>query len=242
MGLDPASQRVRNTVDLLNKNFTWGPHWGNPTFFEGEVEPCINGGAFELGAYFGHPNQSLLGRLLSEQMADGGWNCEQENGSVRSSYHTTICVLEGLLEYEKAKDPDPTITAARRKGEEYLLERRLFRSLSTGKPIALDKKTELPAKWTQFSFPNTWHYDVLRGLEYFRKTGAAPDPRLAEAIELLVSKQGADGRWLLENPHHDPVGLEMEAGEGKPSRWNTLRASRVLEWYTPKANAIEPKP
>ena len=232
MGLDPASQRVRTAVDLLHKNFTWGPHWGNPTFFEGEIEPCINGGALELGAYLGHPNQALLKRLLGEQMADGGWNCEQENGSVRSSFHTTICVLEGLLEYEKANGTNSAITAARRKGEEYLLERHLFRSLSTGRPIALDKKTELPAKWTQFSFPNTWHYDVLRGLEYFRSTGATPDQRLAEAIDIVASKQDAGGRWLLENPHQDPVGLELEDGEDKPSRWNTLRALRVLDWYS----------
>src|SRR3990172_10841667 len=231
MGLDPASERVRNAIDLLNRNFTWGPHWGNPTFFEGEVEPCINGGALELGAYFGHPNQALLKRLLGEQMADGGWHCEQENGSVRSSFHTTTRVLEGLLEYERAIGPDPAVSAARRKGEEYLLERHLFRSRSTGQPIVQDKKTELPAKWTQFSFPNTSHYHVLRGLDYFHSTEATPDPRLAEAIDLVISKQGADGRWLLENPHRDPVGLKLEDGEGKPSRWNTLRALRVYGWY-----------
>lgn len=236
MGLDPANDRVRSAVDLLNKNFTWGPHWGNPTFFEGEVEPCVNGGALELGAYFGHPNEPLLKRLLGEQMADGGWNCEQENGSVRSSFHTTICVLEGLLEYEKAKGVDPAIIAARRKGEEYLLERRLFCSLSTGEPIMQDRKTMYPAKWSQFSFPNTWHYDVLRALDYFRSTGAAPDPRLAEAIDLVAGKQGADGRWLLENVHQDPTNLRMEE-PGKPSRWITLRALRVLCWYSRRTPA-----
>jgi hypothetical protein len=230
MGIDPFHPRFRKAIDLLNKNFTWGPHWGNPRFFEGEVEPCINGGALELGAYFGHPNEALLKRLLGEQMADGGWNCEQENGSTRSSFHTTICVLEGLLEYEFPKGADGAVTAARRKGEEYLLARGLMRSLSTGKAIEFDKKTERPATWAQFSFPNTWHYDILRGLDYFRRTGAAPDPRLADAVDLVASKRAADGRWLLEHAHNDPANIEMES-VGEPSRWITLRALRVLDWY-----------
>jgi hypothetical protein len=231
MGIDPFHPRVRKAIDLMNKNFTWGPHWGNTTFFQGEVEPCINGGALELGAYFGHPNEALLKRLLGEQMADGGWNCEQENGSTRSSFHTTICVLEGLLEYEFPKGADGAVTAARRKGEEYLLARGLMRSLSTGKAIEFDKKTEKPAAWALFSFPNTWHYDILRGLDYFRRTGAAPDPRLADAVDLVASKRTADGRWLLEYAHDDPAHIDME-NVGEPSRWITLRALRVLEWYS----------
>ncbi len=151
---------------------------------------------------------------------------------MRSSFHTTICVLEGLLEYEKAKGATAVVTAARVRAQKYLLERRMFRSLSTGEVVAVDKKTRLPTKWTLFSFPTTWHYDMLRGLDYLRSAGAQPEERMAEAVELVAKKQDPNGRWPLENSHADPVGLNMEDGVGKPSRWNTLRALRVLDWYS----------
>lgn len=230
-GLDPNSEAATKAIKLLDEHFDWGPHWGSPRFFEGEVEPCINGGVLELGAYFGHPNAALLERLLSEQLSDGGWNCEQENGSVRASFHTTICVMEGLLEYERAVGADTAITEARQRAEEYLLERRLFHSLSSGKVIDLrQSNVEKPVRATQFSFPTTWHYDVLRGLEYFRRADVR-DERLADAIQLVIDKRGSDGRWALENPHRDSVGLIMEKA-GEASRWITLRALRVLNWYS----------
>jgi hypothetical protein len=203
---------------------TWGPEFGNSPFFEGEVEPCINGGVLALGGYFGQTSDRLVERLLDEQLTDGGWNCEAERGSVRSSFHTTICVLEGLLEYEKAKGATAAVTDARVRAQEYLLERRLFRRLSSGEVIE--------PKWTRFTFPTMWHYDVLRGLDYLRSAGVKPDERVAEAVGLVVERRQPDGRWLLDEPHRNAVHDDLEGGAGQPSRWNTLYALRVLDWYS----------
>ena len=226
LGPDPASERVRRAIALVRDHVTWEEEWGNSPFFEGEVEPCINGRVLALGGYFGEVSEALLERLLSEQLDEGGWNCEAPP-SKRASFNTTICVLEGLLAYETAKGPRADVTEARLRGQEYLLERRLFRSRSTGAVIDPD--------WTRFSFPTRWHYDVLWGLDYLRRAGVAPaserhEPRIAEAIDLVAGKRGADGRWVLENPHRGAVHFEMEDGAGKPSRWITLRAMRVLAW------------
>ena len=221
LGIDPASDSMRKSIALVRDNCRW-EHAGE-AFFEGEVEPCINGRTVALGAYFGVPVDDLVTRLLDEQLADGGWNCEAENGSLRSSFHTTMCVLDGLLAYEQATGGSTESVAARSRAEEYLLERRLFRRLSTGAVVNPD--------WLRFSFPTQWHYDVLRGTDHFRAAGSAPDPRLAEVIELIRGKRQADGTWLLENPHPGAVHFSMEDGEGEPSRWNTLRALRVLRWY-----------
>jgi hypothetical protein len=163
----------------------------------------------------------VLERLLDEQLDDGGWNCEAPP-SVRSSFHTTICVLEGLLEYERAKGASAALTAARARGQEFLLERRMFRSLSSGQVINRD--------WTLFSFPTGYHYDMLRGLDYLRSAGVEPDDRIAEAIELVQKHRRSDGRWPLQNPHADRFHFEMDEGPDEPSRWNTLRALRVLRW------------
>jgi len=126
MGLDPSSERARKAVAVVRDRVTWGPGFGDSPFFEGEVEPCINGRVLGLGSYFGQTSDRLLDRLLGEQLADGGWNCETERGSVRSSFHTTICVLEGFLEYEKTNGPTVALSSARVRAEEYLLERRMF--------------------------------------------------------------------------------------------------------------------
>jgi hypothetical protein len=181
LGLDPANVRARTAIDRVRNSVTWGPEFGNSPFFEGEVEPCINGRVVALGAYFGERSDRLVDRLLSEQLADGGWNCEAERGSMRSSFHTTICVLEGLLAFERAFGSSALLTDARERGREYLLERRLLRRLSTGEIIE-------PA-WAQFAFPPLWHYDVLRALDYFRLSGADRDPRMTEAVAKVRSKQ-----------------------------------------------------
>ena len=207
LGLDPTSERARRAVGLVRDSCTWGPEFGNSPFFEGEVEPCINGRVLASGAYFGEASDRLLDRLLREQLEDGGWNCYAPP-SKRSSFHSTICVLEGLLEYEKAKGPTTALLDARRRGQEYLMERSMFRSLSTGAVIN-------PA-WTRFSFPTGWHFDVLRGLDYLRSAGVEPDPcRLAEAIDLVDRKRDSDGsRWPLENPH----GRQGPLRHGRSSR------------------------
>jgi hypothetical protein len=232
MGLDPSSEEARRAIALARDKATWhsqGPWHGTP-LFAGEVEPCINGRVVTLGAYFGVDVTRIVERLLGEQMADGGWNCEQENGSTRGSFHTTINVLEGLLEHERAGGGSAEVTAARERGQEYLLERRMLRRLSSGELI--DKA------FTLFSFPTGWHYDALRGLDYLRAAGVTPDARVTEAIGSVRSKRDAEGRVPLENPHESEMvnarvrdlGFDMDEREGRPSRWNTLRALRVLRW------------
>jgi hypothetical protein len=234
LGLDPASDQARRAVGLVRDRVTWkgcSPQEcdDNP-FFAGEVEPCINGQVGAVGAYFGQDVRGIVDRLLAEQLPDGGWNCEAANGSRRSSFNTTICVLEALLEHELRLGSSPEVTEARLRGQEYLLERRLFRRRSTGEVIERDRKGN--TDWTRFAFPTWWHYDVLRGLEYLRRAGVAPDERLAEAIELVASKPAGDGRWPLETQYPGVMPIETDEGEGWPSRWNTLRALRVLDWYS----------
>lgn len=226
LGFDPASASARRAIGLIAKNGHW-EHDGQP-YFDGEVEPCINGRTIEAGAYFGVDVAPVVDRILGERLADGGWNCEAENGSVRSSFDTTLSVLDGLLEYEHnsaAAETDERLADvrdARRGGEEYLLERGLFRRKSTGEVVQ-------PA-YLEFAFPYYWHYDVLRALDYFRKAGAEPDPRLADAVDLVRSKRQPDGRWLLDRIHRGRVYFDIEDA-GQPSRWNTLRALRVLRWW-----------
>ncbi|WP_341952606.1 hypothetical protein [Salinibacterium sp. TMP30] len=221
LGIDPVDSRVQGAVERVRENSHW--EYDGSRFFDGEVEPCINGLTVGIGAYFGMRVEGIVERLLGEQMADGGWNCEAENGSVRSSFHTTLAVLDGLREYEDAVDGNDAVTVARLRGHEYLLDRYLMRRLSTGGLIN--------EQWLQFSFPPRWHYDVLSALDYFRASRTSYDPRMDEALAVVESKRGTDGRWLLENTHPGSVHLEMEDGDGKPSRWNTLRALRVLRSF-----------
>jgi hypothetical protein len=224
LGVDPASVRARTAINLVRDNVTWGPWFGNSPFFEGEVEPCINGRVVALGAYFGERRDQLVDRLLSEQLADGGWNCEAERGSVRSSFHTTICVLEGLLAFEKAFGAASPVTDARKRAQEYLLDRRLLRRLSTGEII--------DPTWRQFAFPTLWYYDVLRALDYLRAAGVQPDARVEEAVATVLERRHDDGRWLLDVRHPDTLHEECAGTVGEPNRWITLRALRVLDWGT----------
>ena len=221
LGLDPRSESARRAIGLVAENGRW-EHAGQ-RYFDGEVEPCINGRTIETGAYFGVDVGAVAERILAERLADGGWNCEAENGSVRSSFDTTINVLDGLLEFERATGGSAQVRTARRSGEEYLLGRGLFRRKSTGAVVQ-------PA-YLQFAFPYYWHYDVLRALDYFRRSGADPDPQMAEAVAVVQSKRQPDGRWLLDRIHPGRVHFDLEGGVGTPSRWNTLRALRVLTWW-----------
>jgi len=221
-GVDHTEAVIDSAVARLNAGFRWDEEFGKKPFFEGEVEPCINGGALALGAYFGRPTESLARRLIGEQLNDGGWNCEAPK-SARSSFHTTICVLEGLLEYERAVGSAPEVAAARRRGQEYLLERSLFRRRSTG-------EVANPA-FLKFAFPPRYHYDVLRALDYLRNAGVQPDERIRDAMQVVESQRQADGRWLLDRAHDEALAFPFSESVGEPSRWNTLRALRVLRWY-----------
>jgi hypothetical protein len=223
LGLDPSGEEARRSIGLVRDHITWPQQMGGRPYFDGETEPCVNGWILGVGAYFGEASDRLVDRLLGEQLEDGGWNCDAPQ-SRRSSFHSTICVLEGLLEYEKAKGETAAVTEARVRAQEYLLERRMLRSLSSGEVI--------DPNWTRFSFPTTWHYDVLRGLDYLRSAGVEPDERVTEAVGLVAKKQDQNGKWLLENSHPDRVPFDMEGVEGEPSRWNSLRALRVLDWYS----------
>jgi hypothetical protein len=221
LGLDPASKQARKMIDRVNKGLVFKP-LNNRPFLHGETEPCINGRVLGIGAYFREPNDALAYQLLDEQLEDGGWNCEAPN-SRRSSFHTTICVLEGLLQYERSGRKSASITKARKRAEDYLLDRHMIRSLRTGEVI--------DRRWLRFSFPPFWHYDVLRGLDYLREAGIKPDSRAAEAIEIVMERRHQNGRWPLNLLHPEQIPLEMETGVGGASRWNTLRALRVLRWY-----------
>ncbi len=240
MGLHPDSDQAQRAIGKVREKVRWkgwdlDGTWrgvefdGNP-FFAGEVEPCINGQVMASSAYFGQDCERILGLLLKEQLADGGWNCEAANGSTRSSFNTTICVLEALLEHELRFGSDLSVTEARLRGQEYILERRLFHRLSTGEVIEHDR--DGGTSWLCFAFPTWWHYDVLRGLEYLRRADVKPDQRVAETIELVKSKRDADGRWPLEVQYPGTMPIEVNAGEGQPSKWITLRALRVLDWYS----------
>jgi len=224
LGIDPDSPRARAAIARVRDRVTWGPGFGNSPFFEGEVEPCINGRVVALGAYFGEKSDRLVDRLLGEQLADGGWNCDAERGSVRSSFHTTICVVEGLLAFEQAFGAASPLTDARTRAHEYLLERRLLRRLSTGEVID-------PA-WTQLAFPPLWHYDVLRALDYLRAAGVRPDMRVKDAVSAVSGRRQSDGRWLLDVRHKNTLHADMAGDVGAPNRWITLRALRVLAWAT----------
>ncbi len=221
LGLDPTSKEARRMIERVDKRLVFKP-LNNRPFLDGETEPCINGRILGIGAYFREPNDALANQLLSEQLEDGGWNCEAPK-SRRSSFHTTICVLEGLLEYERAGRKTAAVTKARKRAENYLLERRMFRSLRTGEVI--DKG------WLRFSFPMFWHYDVLRGLDYLRNAGIKPDGRIREAIDVVIARRHQNGRWPMNLLHREVIPIKMETDVGMASRWNTLRALRVLRWY-----------
>jgi hypothetical protein len=220
-GVDPADPDVVAAIARLATGFRWHESLGGKPFFDGETEACINGGALAAGSYFGKPSESLAQRLVSEQLEDGGWNCDAPK-SARSSFNSTICVLEGLLEYERAVGNTPETSAARRRGEEYLLERSLFRRRSTGE-IA-------NPEFLQLAYPPRYHYDILRALDYFRAAGAHPDARMSEALRIVESKRQPDGRWLLERSYDESLSFPFHERVGEPSRWITLRAMRVLRW------------
>ncbi|MET0976837.1 MAG: hypothetical protein ABWX82_14350 [Leifsonia sp.] len=230
LGLDPDSAAARTAVDRVRENVVW-QYWDDLPYFAGEVEPCINGGVLASAAYFdqlGAGSDRIIERLLAEQLDDGGWNCDAPE-SKRSSFDTTLCVLEGIVEYRRrrdgsgATDADAALAVARLRAENFLLERNLFRRLSTGEVAN--------PRYGNLSFPPYWFYDILRALDYFRSTGDAPDPRVAPAIDRLLAQRGEDGRWPAGQPWPGEPYFAVDAAEDEPSRWNTLRALRVLRWY-----------
>lgn len=218
-GLDPASEEARRAVARVRDNVRW-EHAGEP-YFDGETEPCINGVALTIAAYFGEGGDRIAETLVGSRLDDGGWNCWAEYGARVSSFHSTICAVEGLRAWMHAGGEDPRATEVVEAGEEYLLERGLYRRRTDG-------STPDP-RITMLSYPVRWYHDILRGLEHFRQQDRR-DPRLADAVELVRGKADGDGRWALENIHEGPVIVEFDM-EGFQSRWVTLRALRVLRWW-----------
>ena len=227
-GIDPTSDEARRAVAPVHEAARW-EYDANLRFFDGEVEPCINGRTVAIGSYFGRDMRHVVSRLLGEQMADGGWNCEKENGSTRGSFDTTLNVLEGLLEFERTAGATGEVSAARLRGEEYLLERRLLRRLSDGE---IGQK-----RWLYSGFPEAYYYTLPRVLDYFRQARPAPDERMAEALDIIESKRDADGRWPLDHAYNDATLVDFGESEGQPSRWITLRCLRVLRWADREATA-----
>lgn len=223
-GLDPIHSQAQQACHLLlDKGFYID---GGINYFSSlkYSETCVTGMVLSILAYFDFYDErlaDLVEHLQGQQMADGGWNCESYKGATHSSFHTTISVLEGLREYEKRR-PDPSLTASQNRAVEFLLIHRLFRSDRTGEVV--------DPRMTRFSFPPRWRYDVMRVLDYFQERNIPPDPRMADAIELLNKKRRPDGTWLLQNRHPGRVFFELEK-VGQSSRWNTLRALRILKWY-----------
>lgn len=220
IGIAGDAPELQHAIEPVHEAARWDY---DPAFryFDGEVEPCINGRVLGMGAAWGRDVRGIADRLLSEQMADGGWNCEQENGSTRGSFDTTINVLEGLLEYERATGDD-RVASARARGEEYLLERRLLHRLSDGQ-IGRER-------WLQAGFPYSWHYDVIRALDYVRNARPGPDDRMSEALDIVESKRDDDGRWPLETTYQEALHVDLGEQIGRPSRWITLKALRILRW------------
>jgi hypothetical protein len=222
-GLDAAA--LAGTAGLLAANSRWEyeglPYWG------GEVDCCINAYTLATGAWLGACVEALAGWFPAHQMADGGWNCEWVAGSARSSFHSTLNALQGLLYYEAKAGGTSELRAARKAGEEYLLQRRLLRTLSTG---------QLPGPWvTTFAYPFRWQYSALRAADYFlaaaRHDGIPPDPRLADAIGIIRAARRPDGTWLQQHRYPGQAWFEADVPPGKPSKWLTFYCSRALQQW-----------
>jgi len=226
LGLSPENPQARRACEhFLFRGFEKD---GGINLFKSlhYSEICINGMILTLLSYFHFPDKrvhDVLEFLLKEQMTDGGWNCQHIHGATHASFHTTISVLEGLAEYKRTYPRSASkLTEVEKRGKEFLLAHRLYKSHRTGKIAD-------PA-FTRMYFPPRWHYDYLRGLDYFQSVHAPKDDRMKDAFELLRSKQKEDGRWVMNKPWAGRVYFDIEKS-GEPSRWNTLRALRVLKWW-----------
>ncbi|MCK4597015.1 hypothetical protein KAU04_03215 [bacterium] len=226
LGLPAGHPQAMKVCALLLEKGLYGDGGINFSSTYKYSETCITGMVLSILGYFRFPDERvnrLLEHLLNQQMLDGGWNCESYRGATHSSFHTTISALEGLREYQKFHPGKfPQIRQAQARAGEFLLHHRLFRSSRTGEVVR--------PQMTRFSFPPRWHYDVLRGLDYFQEKGAERDERFQDALDIVYKRRKPDGRWVLQNRYAGRTFFEMEK-VGKPSRWNTLRALRVLRWW-----------
>jgi hypothetical protein len=215
------SDALRGTAELLAKNCRW--EYDDLPYWDGEVDCCINAWTVANGLWLGADITGIVDWFVEHQLPDGGWNCQWVEGSTRSSFHSTLNSLKGLLAYETATGGTDATRAARRAGEEYLLRRGLFRRLSTGEPVA---------PWVnRFAYPFRWYYSVLNAADYFRQATTTPDSRMTDAIELIRAARQPDGTWLQSHRHPGKVWFEVDAPAGEPSKWLTLSGMRVLAWW-----------
>jgi len=223
-GVDPQVLRERGTAEKLDQ-IVWEyedmPYWG------GEVDVCINSWTLSNGLWLGVDMSRLATWFVDHQLPDGRWNCEWVEGSTRSSFHSTLNALKGLLDLELAGAGTDSTRAARLRGEEYLLERDLVRKLSTGERVG---------PWVdRFVYPYRHRYSVLNALDYFRRAsevdGPKQDPRMAEAVEMLRAQRQPDGTWLQGEPLRGRVWFEVDVREGEPSPWLTYLGTAVLAWW-----------
>lgn len=229
-GLDPNGEPAQRAIARVQEGQLWQPgrsglpHGPGPVpFFRYIGETCVTSLVLGIGAYFQVSDLSRsVDWLLRQQLPDGGWNCQAPARSSCSSFDTTILALEALAHYQRTFGASASIRAACTRGQEYLLVRRLFRSARTGEVIR--------RSWLLSSFPPRWHYDTLRGLDYLRSVLPRPDARCGEAVELLSAKRDHEGRWPVQNRHPGRQHFVLEPAR-LPSRWNTLRALRVLSWW-----------
>ncbi|MFS0867932.1 hypothetical protein AB3M83_11450 [Microbacterium sp. 179-B 1A2 NHS] len=229
-GVDPEDPAVAAAIDRVRQHVRW--EHDDEAYFDGETEPCINGVALSAAVYFGVDGGSIVRTILDGQLPDGGWNCYE--GAGVSSFHSTICALEGLRDQRSHADGDGRLDDALVRGEEYLLERRLLYRRTTGELV--------DPRFAMASYPVRWYYDALRALEYFRRADRR-DARLQEPVEWLRGKRLANGMWNLENAHEGPTLRSLDGeGEGHPSRWVTLSALRVLRWWDRAAAGSAPPP
>ncbi len=228
LGISPAVPEIRQTISMILKEEKGKDGGMNPSPTIGQSDVCINGMALTYASYFGAKEsdlRSIVDFVLSQHMKDGGFNCRlNRSGATHSSMHTTICTLEGFQEYirNKYKYRVSEIQAAEAEAREFLLQHKLFRSHRTGKVI--------DDKMLMLSYPPRWHYDILRTLDYFQAAGVGYDPRMQEALDVVMIKRLEDGTWPVQARHAGQTHFHMEK-VGKPSRWNTLRALRVLNHF-----------
>jgi hypothetical protein len=231
-GVDAAV--LGDTAERIAASSRWEyddlPYWG------GEVDVCINSWTLSSGVWLGVDVAPLAQWFVEHRLPDGGWNCEWVDGSTRSSFHSTLNAVKGLLAYEAATGTAGDVREARHAGEEYLLERRLLHRLSTGAVVG---------PWaTQLAYPFRWRYGALNALDHFRAAAlhddVAPDPRLAEAVEVVRAARQPDGTWLQERRDPGRVWFEIDVPPGEPSRWLTFHALRVLTWWDGQRPPVKP--
>lgn len=223
-GLDAAV--LGDTAEKLQANSRWD--YNDAPYWHGEVCACINAFTLANGAWLGADVSELVKWFPAHRMPDGGWNCDAEegSGSVRSSAHSTINAVRGILEYE-IRTGDTSMREARRTGEEYLLERHLLRRLTTGEDIVEGARA--------LAYPFRFHHTVLRAADHFRRValtdGTAPDPRITDAIAIIRDKRQGDGTFLQDARYPGRVWFDVDVPVGEPSKWVTFFATRVLDWW-----------